>query len=93
MKYDFVVVLWHDAHAMRDQWMDVEDIDDEPLEVRSAGFLIPNIKDNHVVLTQSENDADGIDGVLAIPCAMVQTMRVVCSASEVPFSLADGKSV
>jgi hypothetical protein len=93
MKYDFVIVSWHDAHAIRDQWMDTADIDDEPLEVRSAGFLIPEAKTNHIVLTQSENDADGIDGVLAIPCAMVQSMRVVCSAGEVPFSLADGKSV
>jgi len=93
MKYDFVLIAWHDAHAIRDEWMQPSEVDDQPLEVRSAGFLLPNAKTNHVVLLQSENDSDGIDGVLAIPCAMVQNIRVISSAGEVPVSLADGKSV
>lgn len=69
-----VEVVWHDAFAIADTWMETDDIDDQPCEVTSIGYLIPNKKPNHVVLAQSHNTHEHVDSVLAIPDAMVRTI-------------------
>jgi hypothetical protein len=72
-----VEVVWHDAFAITDTWMDTEDIDDLPCEVTSIGYLIPDKKPNHVVLAQSHNTHESVDSVLAIPVRMVQNIKVL----------------
>lgn len=90
MKLDLVIVEWHDAHAYRERWFDVDTIDPQPLVVYSVGWLLPNAKKDHVVITQSHNSEDDLDGALAVPCGMVQSLRVVSSTDGVPFSTVRG---
>jgi hypothetical protein len=75
--YDIVVVTWHDAHAVTETWTSLRDFDTDPCVVRSVGYLIPNVKDDHVVLAQSIIDAnDDYDSVLAIPIGMVHRVTI-----------------
>ncbi len=83
---DLVEVVWHDAHAYKDSWLADADIDQEPMTVRSFGYLLPERKQNHVVIVQSINSDDYYDGILSIPCAMVCLLRVVSCVDRVPFS-------
>lgn len=66
-----VRVTWFDAFAETSSWIEIDDIDDEPCEVMSVGFLLADAKKDHVVIAQSINDNDSIDSVLCIPVAMV----------------------
>lgn len=86
MKVDLVEVVWHDAHSYKDSWLSDADIEEQPMIVRSLGYLLPERKRNHVVIVQSINSDEYYDGVLAIPCAMVSLLRVVSSVDRVPFS-------
>lgn len=72
-----VEVVWHDAFAISHTWMDADEIDEEPCEVTSIGYLIPDKKPGHVVLAQSHNTHDSVDSVLAIPVRMVQNIKVL----------------
>lgn len=66
-----VRVTWLDAFAQTDSWIEIDEIDDEPCEVVSVGFLLADAKKDHVVIAQSINANDAIDSVLCIPVAMV----------------------
>ena len=81
-----VVVTWHDAHSEFDTWTSVSAIDDTPCVVQTAGYLLPGVKADHVVVVQSFYvDSDGdreVDGVLAIPVGMVKSMVVLSPMSE-----------
>jgi hypothetical protein len=75
-----VVVRWHDAHAATDTWTPITDIGTDPCEVVSCGFLLPisdGGKEGHITIFQSKTDSDDVDGVLCIPVAMVQDMKVM----------------
>jgi hypothetical protein len=75
-----VVVRWHDAHSATDTWTPIDDIGTDPCEVVSCGFLLPTSdggKEDHITIFQSKTDADDVDGVLCIPVAMVQDMKVM----------------
>ena len=71
-----VELTWLDAHA-ENAWMDIEDLDQEPYQVKSIGWLMPDAKPNHVVLAQSIGIDDSVDGVLCVPVGMVVTIRIV----------------
>ena len=74
-----VLVTWHDAHSGAESWINIEDLDTEPAEVQSVGFLLATSdggKPDHVTLYQSRNE-DSVDHVLHIPVRMVQTMKVL----------------
>jgi hypothetical protein len=73
----FVEVIWHDAHADTNTWIDISEIGCDPCVVVSVGILLPDTKPNHIVLAQSQNSFDQLDCVLAIPVAMVQSMRAI----------------
>jgi hypothetical protein len=48
--------------------------------VVSCGFLLPisdGGKEGHITIFQSKTDSDSVDGVLCIPVAMVQDMKVM----------------
>ena len=77
MKFPLVLVTWHDAFAITDTWIEVEDIDDEPCVTLSVGWLLPDAKKDHVVICQSTNSEDTIDSVLAIPVAMVKDTKLL----------------
>ena len=74
----FCVVTWHDAHAEPD-WMTVDDIEPDPYVVRTAGWLIPGAKPDHVVVCQSVGSDESIDGVLSIPVGMVVGIKLLAS--------------
>jgi hypothetical protein len=74
-----VLVTWHDAHSGAESWINIEDLDTEPAEVQSVGFLLSTSdggKPDHVTLYQSRNE-DSVDHVLHIPVRMVRTMKVL----------------
>ena len=74
-----VLVTWHDAHSGAESWINIKDLDTEPAEVQSVGFLLSTsdgAKPDHVTLYQSRNE-DSLDHVLHIPVGMVRTMKVL----------------
>jgi hypothetical protein len=74
-----VLVTWHDAHSGAESWINIKDLDTEPAEVESVGFLLATSdggKPDHVTLYQSRNE-DSVDHVLHIPVRMVRTMKVL----------------
>ena len=74
-----VLVTWHDAHSGAESWINIKDLDTEPAEVQSVGFLLAASdggKPDHVTLYQSRNE-DSVDHVLHIPVRMVRTMKVL----------------
>ena len=81
MKYDTVLVEWHDAHAVAPSWINIDDIDNEPATVQTVGFVLPNIKPNHIVLAQSLL-GDECDHTIAIPDAMVKSIHVLTVATK-----------
>jgi hypothetical protein len=71
-----VELTWLDAHA-ENAWMDIEDLDQEPYQVKSIGWLMPDAKPDHVVLAQSIGVDHSVDGVLCVPVGMVVKIRIV----------------
>jgi hypothetical protein len=74
-----VLVTWHDAHSGAESWINIKDLDTEPAEVQSVGFLLATSdggKPEHVTLYQSRNE-DSVDHVLHIPVGMVKTIKVL----------------
>ena len=74
-----VLVTWHDAHSGAESWINIKDLDTEPAEVQSVGFLLSTsdgAKPDHVTLYQSRNE-DSLDHVLHIPVGMVKTIKVL----------------
>ena len=54
-----VLVTWHDAHSGAESWINIKDLDTEPAEVQSVGFLLATSdggKPDHVTLYQSRNE-------------------------------------
>ena len=76
-KLDLVCVTWHDAHTECETWCKITDIDDSPVIVRTAGWLLPGVKQDHIAVVQSFTDDDSLDAVLCIPVGMVRAV-VVC---------------
>ena len=78
MKRTKVLVVWHDAHSNVTGWEEIDEIDNEPCEVQTVGWLIPDAKRGHVVIAQSWiTDSDTIDSVLSIPVGMVQQVQIL----------------
>ena len=80
-----VLVTWHDAHSGAESWINIKDLDTDPAEVQSVGFLLATSDGGkldhvtlygHVTLYQSFNE-DSLDHVLHIPVGMVQKMTVL----------------
>ena len=74
-----VLVTWHDAHSGAESWIAIKELDLEPAEVESVGYLLTEAeggKPNHITLFQSRI-GDSIDHVLHIPVGMVQKMKVL----------------
>jgi hypothetical protein len=69
-----VMVVWHDAHSLEGGWSEISDIEDSPIIVESLGWLLPNLKADHIVLAQSMTNDESIDSVLCIPVAMVKNI-------------------
>jgi len=74
-----VLVTWHDAHSGAESWINIKDLDTEPAEVQSVGFLLATSdggKPDHVTLYQSRNE-DSVDHVLHIPVGMVKHIKIL----------------
>jgi hypothetical protein len=78
----FVEIVWHDAHADTNTWIEKDEIDPNPCVVVSCGILLPETKADHIVLSQSLNSYEQHDCVLSVPVAMVQSMRVLGSGLD-----------
>lgn len=72
------IVTWHDAHA-ENEWMELGDIDQDPYVVKTAGWLLPDAKPDHVVIAQSIAHDGSIDSVLSIPVGMVVGLKLLGS--------------
>ena len=79
----YVEIVWHDAHALTDSWIELDDLDDEPCVVISVGQLLPSAKKDHVVICQSSNSQEQLDCVLCIPVGMIKSMRVLGTSNIV----------
>ena len=74
-----VLVTWHDAHSGAESWTDIKELDMDPAEVQSVGFLLntgDGGKPHHITIYQSRNE-DSIDHVLHIPSGMVRKIEVL----------------
>ena len=80
----FVECIWHDAHSDTNSWIEPEDIDQEPCVVITCGILLADAKEGHVVIAQSANSYGAVDSVLAVPVAMVRSLRVVSNGTPYP---------
>jgi hypothetical protein len=72
-----VLVVWHDAHSLSNDWCELSDIDNEPCVVETIGWLLSNTKSDHVVVAQSITGDDSLDSILCIPVGMVQSVQVL----------------
>ena len=72
-------------YAATDTWCAIEEIDDEPCVVESLGYLLHEAKPDHLLIAQSIiADHDEVDGVLAIPTAMVKRIDSLHSLPLLP---------
>ena len=74
-----VLVTWHDAHSGAESWINIKDLDSDPAEVQSVGFMLATSdggKPDHITLYQSRNE-DSVDHVLHIPIGMVKHIKVL----------------
>lgn len=78
--YEMVQVVWHDAHAVS-EWQEPKDISQEPCAIITVGWLIPSAKPNHVVVAQSIDPDEAVDGVLSIPEGMVVKVTLLSTDS------------
>lgn len=69
-----VMVIWHDAHSIDSGWAEISDIEDAPVVVESLGWLLPDRKQDHIVLAQSITSDESIDSILCIPVEMVKNI-------------------
>jgi len=76
MRHPLVVVVWHDAHSIGDTWMPLP-FEVTPCVVESVGWLVADVKADHVVIAQSFNNTEDYDHILAIPLGMVKELRRV----------------
>lgn len=81
---ELVCVTWHDAHTASDTWCKLTEIDDEPMTVRTVGWLLPNTKKDHIVVVQSITTDDALDAVLCIPIGMVRAIAVCTPTLKKP---------
>lgn len=77
-KLEIVTVRWHDAHAdSGGSWVELGDIDPDPLLVTSVGITLPSTtKPGHVSLAQSYAE-ELCDHVIHIPEKMVVDITVI----------------
>jgi hypothetical protein len=75
-----VVVTWRDAHS-ETSWTYADDLDREPYEVVTCGWLVPDGKPAHVVVAQSVGADGALDGVLCVPIATVVSVVVVSGSA------------
>ena len=74
-----VLVTWHDAHSGSESWINIKDLDTDPAEVQSVGFVLATSdggKPDHITLYQSRNE-ESVDHVLHIPVGMVKSIKVL----------------
>jgi hypothetical protein len=71
MEITLVKVIWNDAHSLSHSWIDIDDIEDEPWVVETVGWILPEVKKNHLVVAQSHILHESYDNIIAIPIAMV----------------------
>lgn len=69
-----VEVLWRDCHALTDGWTLLSDIDTHERVIRSVGFVLEDVKPDHLVLIQSIDDGH-VDNAIAIPSAVIESVR------------------
>lgn len=75
MKPFLAQVVWYDAHQVLPNWNTLEELDEEPYQVRSCGWVLPDVKEGHVVLVQSIGAGEHYDAGIAIPLKMVKSIH------------------
>ena len=71
-----VVVTWHDAKSVASAaWVTIDEMEFGPRVVRTCGWEIAGVEDDHIVVAQSFDErADRWDHVVSIPWAMVRSV-------------------
>ena len=72
-----VKIIWNDAHSVSHSWMSIDDIEDEPWVVETVGWILPEVKKNHLVVAQSHISHESYDNIIAIPIAMVASCIIL----------------
>ena len=72
-----VKVSWNDAHSISHSWIDIDDIIDEPWIVETVGWILPEVKKDHLVIAQSHIGHESYDNIIAIPKAMVVKVSIL----------------
>jgi hypothetical protein len=73
-----VLVTWHDAHAGSENWVHVDDLDDDgAYVVQSVGWLMEGMKRGHVTISQSSTQCGHVDAVLHVPLKMVKSVQLL----------------
>lgn len=76
MRHNLIYITWHDAHSPSgENWISLSDLLPAPCVVETVGWLIEGVLDNHLVVAQSYNDSEMYDNLIAIPAAMVVSVR------------------
>lgn len=79
-----VEIVWHDAHGATSGWTHHGDIDPAPAEIRTVGWLVPNVKPGHLCVVQSIDPHGNVDNALGIPIGMVRVMSHLTARQVLP---------
>ncbi len=72
-----VKATWHDAHSVSHSWISIDEIADEPWVVETVGWILPEVKKNHLVIAQSHIGHETYDNIIAIPLLMVMKVTIL----------------
>jgi hypothetical protein len=82
-----VRVMWRDAHACQSTWLHISELDPEPYEVCSVGYLLVGVKPGHLVVAQSVAPGGHVDGATAIPVGMVMSIDYLSAHRGLPLEV------
>ena len=86
-----VRVVWRDAHAMSSGWTHRTELDREPYEVVTVGFLLTGEKPGHLSIAQSVAPGGHVDNVAGIPIGMVISIDYLTARRGLPLErVSDG---
>jgi hypothetical protein len=72
MSWALVKVVWHDAHGATSGWTHHGDINPDPAEIQTVGWIVPEVKPGHLCVAQSIDPHGNVDNAIAIPSEMVR---------------------
>ena len=85
IKHEPVIVVWHDAHDdPAGTWVEISQLYKKPYTIESCGYLVKNLKDDHITIIQNLTQDGQVDGIIHIPTAMVVS---ITSIAPIPLPI------